>query len=275
MSRPSFAIVTAAFLRRAWLEWTSELLPSAVQLASFSLGLLSQAFLGRLVDAAPNSKLGAYAGHYATFLILGMALLDLQNAVVSGLARRIREAQLTGSLEGLLATPASTPLMLLGLALPDVLLSFLRMALYALAGWQWFGLRVDQVNPLGVLVVLAFALVAFSSLALLGAALTMTLRRSDPLNVFLAATAAIAGGVLYPRSILPRALEWAGDALPIAPALDALRAATMRGAGPTDPGMTAPLAHLALLAALLAPLGGWLFARSLLRARIDGSLTAQ
>jgi hypothetical protein len=47
----------------------------------------------------------------------------------------------------------------------------------------------------------------------------------------------------------------------------------MRGAGPSELG--APLAHLALLAAVLAPLGGWLFARSLLRARIDGSLTAQ
>jgi len=272
VSRPSFAGVVGAFLRRAWLESASELVPSAVQLASFSLGLISQAFLGRLVDASPNSKLGTYAGHYTTFLILGVALLDLQNAVVSGLARRIREAQLTGSLEGLLVTPAPTPLVLLGLALPDVLLSFLRLALYALAGWLWFGLRVDQVNPLGVALVLALALVAFSSLALIGAALTMTLRRSDPLNVLLAATAAIAGGVLYPRSILPRALELAGSALPIAPALDALRAATLRGAGPTELG--APLAHLAIACAVLAPLGAWLFARSLLRARVEGSLTA-
>jgi len=266
--------VLAASVRRSFLEQTSELTPLLLQLIGMGMGLLSQAFLGRLVDAAPNSKLGSYTGHYATFLLLGMALLDLQNAVVGGLARRIREAQLTGSLEGLLATPTPTPVVLLALALPDTIGALLRMLLYALVGRLLFGMQFDAINVLGVAVVLAAALAGFAAFTLVGAALTMALRRADPLNLLLAATSMIAGGVFYPRGILPHWLALLGNLLPIAPALDGLRAAIVHSAGPLAPSVTGPLARLGLLVLVVGPLGAWLFAKMVARAKHEGSLTA-
>jgi ABC-2 type transport system permease protein len=264
--------VLAASIRRALYETGNELTPTIMQLAGLAMGLLSQAFLGRFVDAAANPQLGNYAGHYATFLLLGMALMDLQNTVVGGLASKIRSAQLNGSLEGLLTTPSPTWLVLLALVVPDVVLAFGRLIVYAIAGRFLFGLDYSAVNPLGVTVVLLVSLLGFAAFALVGAAITMILRRADPLSLLLGAASMIAGGVFYPRSILPVPLRLLGDLLPIAPALDALREAAVHSAGPI--ALAAPLARLGILVAIVGPLGAWLFSRMLARARIDGSLTA-
>lgn len=265
--------VSAAFLRRFVIESTNQLTPTVLQLAAIAMGLLSQAFLGRLVDAAPNPQLGAFTGHYSAFLLLGLCLLDLQSAIVGGLARQIRDAQVFGWLEALLVTPAPTPLVLFGLVLPDVLGSFARLIVYAIVGRMLFGLDFGATHTLGAAVMLAASVCAFAAFALLGAAITMTLRRADPLQLLLASAAVVAGGVFYPRGILPAWLEAIGAWLPIAPALDGLRAAIVHGAGPAELGV--PLGRLLALVAVVGPLGGWLFTRSLARARRDGSLTGQ
>ena len=266
-------VVVAASIRRALVEQTSELTPAALQLISLVIGLFSQAFLAHMVDSGDNAALGAYEGHYAIFLLLGMALLDLQHAVVGGLSRSIREAQLHGSLESLIATPSPIALVLFALAVPEVLFAFGHLLLYALAGVLLFGLRLGGINFFGLAAVLMVSLLAFSTVALTGAALAMWLRRADPLNLFIAAASAIAGGVFYPRAILPRWLAIAGEVMPIAPALDALRAACVFHAGPFAPTVLHPLAHLAVFVLVVAPLGAWLFVLALSRARRDGSLT--
>lgn len=264
--------VLGAFLRQALLEQLTEATALALSLASLALGLVSQAYLARLVDATPNPQLGTYTGHFAAFLIVGMGLLDLQNAVVGGLARKLRAAQQLGSLEAMLVTPAPAGLILAGLAAPDVAASLVRLALYAAVGQLFFGLRFGAASFTGAACVLILSVAAFAALALVGAALTMTLRRADPLNLLLAAAALIAGGVVYPRGILPEWLRLLSGWLPIAPALDGMRAALVHGQGPA--ALFGPLGRLAILVAVLLPAGAWLFGRALARARHDGSLTA-
>lgn len=272
MREPRALPVLAAFLRRSFLEQTVHWTPAVLQLIGFAVGLLSQAYLGRLVDAAPNGELGAYAGHYAAYLLFGMAILDLQNAVVSSLSWRIRDAQVSGSLESLLATPTPTSLVLAAMALPEVLWSFARLGLYAVMGVLLFGVDFSVANLAGAALILLVAMFGFAAVALVGAALTMALRRANPLNLLVASTSMIAGGVLYPRGILPHPLALLGELLPITPALDGLRGAMVHGLGPAQLGR--PLLHLAVFAILGCPLGAWLFARLLRAARRDGSLTS-
>jgi ABC-2 type transport system permease protein len=266
-------VVLVASLKRSLAEQTSELTPLVLQLVSLAIGLVSQAFLGHLVDAGHNGALGDYDGHYAGFLLLGMAMLDLQNSVVGGLSRAIRDAQLRGSLETLLTTPTPIPLLLTSLALPDVVLALGRMLLYGVAGVALFGLQLSSINFLGVVTVVAASLLGFAGLTLAAASLTMMLRRADPLNLLLLATSLIAGGVSYPRGILPHWLAGLGQLLPIAPALDGLRAACIHDAGPLDRSVWSPLLRLGVFFAVAGTASAWLFARTLSRARRDGSLT--
>jgi ABC-type polysaccharide/polyol phosphate export permease len=132
--------------------------------------------------------------------------------------------------------------------------------------------RFGAASFAGAGVVLLVAMAGFATLSLAGGALTMILRRANPLNLVIASTSLIAGGVLYPRGILPHPLRWAGALLPITPALDGLRAAIVHGQGPLQLG--GPLLRLAAFALLGGPLAAWLFTRSLARARQDGSLTS-
>jgi ABC-2 type transport system permease protein len=243
-----------------------------IQLAAIGMGLFSQGYLGRLVDGADNPLLGEYSGHFAGYLICGIALLDLQSAIVGGLGRKIRDAQLFGWLEVMLATPTRPSVLLSGLVLPDAIGSLLRLVLYAIAGVLLFGLDARAVNVGGVLVALGGAVLAFSAFALVGAAVTMTLRRADPLSLLLGAAAMIAGGVFYPRDILPHWLQAIGSWVPIAPALDGLRAAVVHGRGPDALGE--PLFRLGVIALCGGLIGALWFARALARARQDGSLTA-
>jgi ABC-2 type transport system permease protein len=268
------SVVLAASLRRALVEQSSELTPLAIGLASLVLALVSQAFLGHLVDAGYNAALGAYEGHYATFLLLGMALLDVQFSVIGGLSRSIREAQIYGTFESLLATPTPMPLLLLALALPEIVFALARLLFYAALGVILFGLKIDVVNLFGVTVVLTAAFAGFAALTLFGASLTMILRRADPLTVLISTSSMIAGGVFYPRGIMPHWMAAVGGVLPIAPAVDALRAACVYHAGPMEPSVLRPLLRLGAFVLVAGPLGAWLFSRTLARARQEGSLTS-
>ncbi len=270
--RPSVGVVLAASLRRSLVEEASEITPNLLYVISLGVGILSQAFFARLVDAAPNAMLGAYQGHFAAFLLLGVSLLDVQNATVGGLSRAIREAQLSGSLESLLATPTPTGLVLMALMLPASVAALARMVVYAIVGRFLFGLSFANVSPLGVLAVLVAAFASFAAFTLVGAALTMILRRSDPISRLIAAMSIVAGGVFYPSSVLPKWLSVAGSFLPIAPALEGLRAAVMHGAGPL--ALEGPLARLLAVVVVVGPVGAWLFGRMIARARVDGSMTA-
>jgi ABC-2 type transport system permease protein len=270
--RPSVGAVLAASLRRSLAEEASEITPNVLYVLSLTVGILSQAFFARLVDAAPNVMLGAYQGHFAAFLLLGVSLLDVQNATVGGLSRAIREAQMSGSLESLLATPTPTGLVLAALMLPASVAALARMVVYGIVGKLLFGLTFANVSPLGVLVMLVASFASFAAFTLVGAALTMILRRADPLSRLIAAMSVVAGGVFYPSTVLPKWLAAAGRFLPIAPALEGLRAAVMHDAGPAD--LEGPIVRLGLVIVVAGPLGAWLFGRMIARARVDGSMTA-
>lgn len=270
--RPAVGAVLAASLRRSLVEEASELTPNVLYVISLGVGILSQAFFARLVDAAPNAMLGAYQGHFAAFLLLGVCLLDMQNATVGGLSKAIREAQVTGSLESLMATPTPTGLVLMALMLPASVAALARMVVYGIVGKFLFGLTFASVNVLGVVVMLVAAFASFTAFTLVGAALTMILRRADPVSRLIAAMSIVAGGVFYPSTVLPKWMAMAGSFLPIAPALQGLRAAVMRDAGPL--ALEGPLAKLGAVVVVVGPIGAWLFGRMIARARVDGSMTA-
>ena len=61
----------------------------------------------------PTRTWPRYGGNYLGFMVLGLLAAEFQQVGVSGLAQRIRMAQMMGTLEAELATPAP-PWMVLG-----------------------------------------------------------------------------------------------------------------------------------------------------------------
>ena len=256
------------FLAIQWSEASVDWRPMLLSLAGLLLGLLSQLYLGRFVDAVPHPQLGGYAASYSAFLLIGLALLELQSSIVGALALRVREAQRSGALEVYLATPIALPTLLLGLVVYDAGFALLRLIGYFLVGVLLFSVPVVGVHWPALLAAVTLGWIAFGGLALVSAALTLELRRSDPLSLLLGALSIIACDVLYPSKVLPSALRGFGQILPLGPALETLRGA-LRGEC-----CTAALVWLAIQGIVLVLVGILGFSWAYRRARQRGTLSA-
>jgi ABC-2 type transport system permease protein len=263
--------VARAFVRRGLQEALSFRAFFAFRLVALALSLGSFYFLSRFIDAGRSPLLARYGGNYLSFGLVGMILLNLQYTAVSAYPRSIREAQVAGTLEAMLATPTPGWMVLICAPLYQFLSSFLWAAIYLVAGGLFFEVRFSAVNVLSVSVAVPLCILAFASLGFYGAALTMLLRRSDPISFSLGGLSALLGGVLYPSAVLPGWLQVAGKLLPITHSLEMIRRAVFLGASVRE--LAPSLFGLGLFCALFLPTGLLFFSWTLKRARRDGSLT--
>ncbi len=266
-----FARVFAAFVRRELSALGGYRTAFFIRLFGFALAVGSLLFLSRFVGAAVNPHLAAYRGNYLGFAVIGLLATEFQQVGVSVLAQRIRMAQVMGTLEAEVATPAP-PWMVLGA--PPVYefgIAALRSAGYLLGAKLLLGLELPRVSWTSLLLGLPLILAAFSGLGLLAAATTMLVRRMNPVSLVIGSLSVFLSGVMYPVTVLPPWLRQVGTLLPLTHALAVLRGALLVGAPPT--ALRSPLLALLIFSGVLAPVGVGLFAYALRRARSDGSLS--
>lgn len=266
-----FGRVFGAFVRRELSALGGYRVAFFIRLFGFALAIGSLLFLSRFIGAAVNPHLATYRGNYLGFVVIGLLATEFQQVGVSVLAQRIRMAQMMGTLEAEVATPAP-PWMVLG-APPvyEFLIAALRSTAYLLGAKLLLGLDLPHIDGLSLLLGVPLIVAAFSGLGLLAAATTMLVRRLNPVAMVIGSLSFFLSGVMYPVSVLPGWLRQAGALLPLTHALAVLRGALLVGASPGD--LRSSLLALALFAGVLAPVGAGLFAYALRRARIDGSLS--
>ena len=266
-----FVRVLAAFTRRELAAMSGYRAYFVTRVAGFASVVLGLVFFARFVGASANPHLAAYGGNYLGFAAIGFLVAQLQQVGVDGLARRVRTAQIMGTLEAEMATPAP-PWMVLG-ATPVYEFggAALRSAAYLWGATVLVGLALPRTNVLTLLVSVPLVLAAFAGLGLVTAGSTMLVRRSNPVTLVLGSLSFFVSGVVYPVTVLPPWLQSAGKLLPLTHALRVLRGAFLVG---SSPGAVADsLVALGVFAVALIPLGAATFAYALRRARVDGSLT--
>jgi ABC-2 type transport system permease protein len=263
--------VARAFLRRGLREELSYRVAFGLRLVTMAFSLASFFFLSRFIDAGGSPHLSPYGGDYLSFGLVGMIVLNLQFVAVSAYPQSIREAQVAGTLEAMLSTPTPSWVVLLCAPLYRFASAFLWAGLYLAAGALLLEVRFEHANPGSLLLAIPLCILAFASLGFFAAAITMLLRRSDPISYSLGGVSALLGGVFYPTAVLPVWLQTLGKILPITHALETIRRAAFTGAGPGE--LAGSLGGLAVFCALSAPLGLLAFGAALRRTRHDGSLT--
>ncbi len=265
---PSFARVAAAFLRRDLRVARSYRLSFLLRLGSVLVAIASFGAMARFLGGERQGS--EIPGGFLGFWVVGLALAEFFHVAVSAWSGRVRQAQLEGTLEAVLSTAARAGHVVLAAGLYDVLAGLGRLAIYMVVGALVFDVDFTRANAASAALVALLALAAFVGLGVLGGALTMVLRRTDPISALAWLGAATLGGVFYPVDVLPTWAQHLSHALPIAPALTALRAALFEGATPGQ--LAGPLATLAVFLVLVWPAAALVFARALRRAREDGSL---
>ncbi|HEY6234775.1 MAG TPA: ABC transporter permease [Candidatus Elarobacter sp.] len=227
-------------------------------------------YISRLVP--PSTKFdpaGLVAVSYFQFLAINSAFVHFQSAALNSFAESIRDAQLTGTLEIVLATPTRLTTLVLSSAVWSFTFTTMQTGLYLVVA-VLFGLDLSHVNFLTTLVFLALTVAAVSPLGVLAAALSMVIKKTGPIEWLSTSSAALFGGVYLPLRALPYALQVIGWCLPITHALNGFRAA----AAGIPLREAAPDAVWLLVAALiLMPFSLWVFAKAVQKARVDGTLS--
>jgi ABC-2 type transport system permease protein len=252
------ALVTLSYAGNFWLSWVGIIVEVVIAW-----------YISRLVHPSDNfSTTGAVVGYFQ-YLAVNAAFVRFQSAALNAFAESIRDAQLTGTLEMVLATPTRLPTLVLSSAVWSFTYTALQTFVY-LAIAVGFGLNLTHVNPLTAFVFLLLTVVAVSPLGVLAAALSMVIKKTGPVEWISTSSASLFGGVYLPLRLMHPALQAIGWLLPITHALNGFRAAVD---GVPLSGVAGDVIWLLVASAVLMPLSLWVFARSVQKARVDGTLS--
>lgn len=228
-------------------------------------------YVARFVDSPELQHALPQGGGYFAFSLVGFVFLDYLNAAMDTFDRGLEEARDSGTLEHLLVTQTSLPIILAGSAAYPFAVTTLRIAVYIAWGAALFGFPLHDANWIAVGAVLLTTLLAFSGLGILSASYLLLFKRGNPAKWFLLGVSGVVSGMLFPVSVLPDWLQLVARWNPVTYALDAMRAALLGGDGLQT--VWRPLLVLVLFAAVLLPASTAVFAWALRRTKRTGTLT--
>lgn len=227
-------------------------------------------YTSRFVDSPELHRALPQASDYFTFALVGFVFIDYLSAALDTFDRSLQEARDSGTLEHLLVTQTSLPVMLAGSAIYPFVATTVRIAVYLAWAALLFHFPLQAANWFAVVVVLLASLMAFSGLGVLSASYLLFFKRGNPGKWILLGISSVVGGMLFPVDILPPWLQVLARINPVTYTLDAMRSALLGGASLKT--VWRPVSILLLFAALLLPLSTAVFAAVLRRTRTTGTL---
>ncbi len=228
-------------------------------------------FLSRFVESPKLERSLPPGANYFSFALVGIAFFDYLSVGLSTFDNSLQEARQNGTLENLLVTQTSLPVILAGSSLYPFVLMSLRTVIYIGWGALLFGFPLHGANWLGASLVLGASVLAFSGLGILSASYLLVFKRGNPVNWAILGLSSVVGGMLYPISVLPVWLQYVARLIPVTYSLEGMRAAILGHASTRE--LLPSIAGLVLFAAVLLPVSFAIFSWALRRTKITGTLT--
>src|SRR5262249_35399332 len=158
-------------------------------------------------------------------------------ASVLGLSRRLREEQLTGTLEALLAQPISTPELAAGVAGFPFVFAVARAFAYLLLAGALLGLSFAHCNWAGLVASFMVAGGAFAGLGIALAATVLVFKRAEAIGALGTFGLVLIGGAFFSSHVLPTWLRPLASVVPTQFAFTAVRHSLFGGGGWIGPLM--------------------------------------
>jgi ABC-2 type transport system permease protein len=223
-------------------------------------------FLGKIVDP---STVRETADDYFSFALVGMAIAMFLRTGLGSFAESMREEQMIGTLEAMLATPTSLTTIVFSSALWRFLFASVTVFIYLAVGAA-LGMSFAGANLAGALLLLLATLAAYSALGIISASFIIVFKRGDPINFVVSNLSILLGGVFFPVSILPGWLRFFSHILPITYSLQGIRAAILKGESLS--ALWGDILALVIISVILIPLSLALFGLAVNHARRTGTL---
>ena len=205
---------------------------------------------------------------YFSFLLIGTGFYTFLLMGVHAFLQTVQEAQQTGTLEVLMTTSTSPPVLVFLSAMSAFAANTVTLAFYLIAGVM-FGapLRPNVISSIAVFVL---SLVVAAAIGLLAAALQLAVQKGSAV-VWVLGSVWFMTGTLFPVQTLPKILRDLADLIPITHSLEGMRLALLENA--TLSGVGHELLILAVFALVLVPFSLMVFSWTLRRARLEGTLS--
>ncbi len=261
-----------AFVRRDLKIAFSYRLQFFLQGASVFSLLITFFFLSIMMSRvqAHIVSLDKYGGQYFGFVLVGLAFSTFLDGTLRTFAFTIRQAQMTGTMEAMLATRARIGWVVAGSALYTLMNTSLRTCLFGVVGVVVFQQRLYWSAWPAVLLVFGLTVLCTLSLGIFSAGFIVMFKQGDPVTGALSGLSWLLSGVLYPKEILPPWVQRVADGLPLTHTLESMRLALLTGARAED--LTRSVTYLTAFAGISLPLAIVWFGWAVGRARIAGSL---
>lgn len=243
---------------------------------SYRLSFVGDAFFGVLqlavyffISRTLSTTGGALGGapSYFAFAAVGMIIAVVVEAASQGVAYRVREQQVSGNLELLVAQPLSKAELCLGMTAFPSLFALVRATAYLAVAAAWMRLDLSRTSWPGLVLVFLASAAALSSIGIAAGALVIVLKRGETFAGTAIFGMTLVGGSVFPVSVLPSWLQPLGRIVPLRFAYDGARNALFRGEGWGE-----DLLVLALFAAVAVPTSIWIFGKAIALAARHGSL---
>lgn len=231
-----------------------------------AIDVLFYYYFSKIVGIAPSADLGGAPSYFA-FALAGMAISVVILSATSTISNRIREEQLTGTLEFVCGNPVRSWELALGTAAFPFLYAAARVVVYLVLGVTFLGLDAGEVNWPAVGFIVPLSALAMLGVGVLAAAATVVFKRGGSVVTVAVFGMTFISGALFPIALLPPWLQPIGQAMPTAAALDGLREALYGGGDVWSEALI-----LAGWAVVLLPLSLWLFGLAVDKARAQGAL---
>ena len=258
---------TAAVLRRDLLTTLRYRSGFLMMAASTLAELAAFYYLSRAIG--PGFR--PHGMDYFAFLLVGTGFYTFLLMGMNSFLTSVQEAQQTGTLEVLMTTATSAPVLIFLSAISAFARNIMRLLFYLAAGFLLlWNTPLVRPNFSACLLVLFLSALISISIGIVAAALQISIQKGSAVIWLLGSGAWFMTGTLFPISVLPKPLLVVAKWIPITYSLDGMRLALLQGANWSM--LAREITILGLFAVVLLPASLVVFAYTVRHARLEGTL---
>lgn len=192
-----------------------------LQNLSIPLTVISWYFLSKLID--DNSPFLSEDLNYFTFVISGVAALDLCVSVINYVAGRIREEQISGVIEEIKITRTSFIMYFSTLSAYPTVLSLIRLTIYMVIIFLVNGYQLNYELLIVAIPILVLTILSLAGFSLISASFILLIKKGDYVTKGYIMMSSLIGGIAYPVAVLPDFVQLFSNFLPVTQLADILR----------------------------------------------------
>ncbi len=251
------------FMKRDMISFSTYKTNMAILVLTAVFGALSFAYLGS--NATMQSVLQSYNMSFTTYILIGLAFSSYLTQSLTLIQKTINP----WALEEVLVSPTALTTFIIGSSIWSFIWSTGVVVVYLAIGVFIFGVSLS-INILGTIIVVALGIGTFIGFSMIGAGILILTKQGDPVTALITIATSLFGNVLFPPQVLPPVLQAISYVLPQYYFFYCIR---LMLTGWTIPMILPNLEILALMCAIIVPLGYAIYALCLKTARKNGTLS--